>query len=174
MLQLSAFWPHVGALQAASSLPVVCGWSSPSWVARETELGECPDLQDGELLHPVNYRGCSHAKQELKCRRNLWVTAHGSAWRTVFIEYITPDRTFSAALHSSNQQHPWQPLQQKQWQSSGKNTHHDINQITGQSVQAKNVNSNAAGDWFLVFTMVQQIMTTLWWCDRKGKGCYHN
>jgi hypothetical protein len=42
-----------------------------------------------------------------------------------------------------------------------KNTHQDISEISGQSVQAKNVSINATGDMFLTFTMVQEIMTEL-------------
>jgi Cdc6-like AAA superfamily ATPase len=37
----------------------------------------------------------------------------------------------------------------------------DTNQISGQSVQAKNVNVHAMDDIFFVFTMVQNIMTEL-------------
>jgi hypothetical protein len=37
--------------------------------------------------------------------------------------------------------------------------HQDTNQISGQSVQAKSVNINGMADVFLVFTVVQQIMT---------------
>jgi hypothetical protein len=44
-------------------------------------------------------------------------------------------------------------LQQKQ--------HQDANQISGESVQVKNVNSNTTEDVFLAFTTVQQIMTCL-------------
>jgi hypothetical protein len=63
-----------------------------------------------------------------------------------FSKYTTPDRSFAAALHTSNQQ---QPLQQKQQQSSGKIMHQDTNQISGQSVQAKNVNIHATHNVFM-------------------------
>jgi 3'-phosphoadenosine 5'-phosphosulfate (PAPS) 3'-phosphatase len=43
-----------------------------------------------------------------------------------------------------------------------KNTHHDTNRISGQSVQAKNVVIiNATADVFLVLTTLKQIMTEL-------------
>jgi hypothetical protein len=65
------------------------------------------------------------------------VTTPGSADRTFFSQYSTPDRSFAAALRSSDQQ---QPSKQKQQQSSGKHTHQHTNQTSGQSVQTKNVN----------------------------------
>jgi hypothetical protein len=89
------------------------------------------------------------------------VTTLGSARRTLFLKYTTPDRSFAAALRSFDQQHRQQPLQQKQQQSSRKNMHQDTNQISGQSVQAKNVNIHATDDVFLAFTMVQHIMAEL-------------
>jgi hypothetical protein len=39
--------------------------------------------------------------------------------------------------------------------------HQGINQISGQSMQAKNVNINAMDDVFLAFTMAWHIMTEL-------------
>jgi hypothetical protein len=41
----------------------------------------------------------------------------------------------------------------------GKNTHQDTSQVSGQSEQAKNVNSNATDEVFLTSTSVQQVMT---------------
>jgi hypothetical protein len=58
-------------------------------------------------------------------------------------------------------EHQQHPSQQKQQQFSGKITYHDGNQISGQSVQAKNISSNATGDVLLAFAVVQQIMTEL-------------
>jgi hypothetical protein len=64
-------------------------------------------------------------------------------------------------LRSSDQQLPLQPSQQKQQQPTGKNTHHNTNQISSHSVQAKNININATDAAFIAFTVVQQIMTEL-------------
>jgi hypothetical protein len=86
---------------------------------------------------------------------------HGSAGKTFFSKYTTPDRSFTTALHSSHQQHVQQPSQQKQQQSSGLSMYQDTNKISNQSVQAKNVNINATDNMFLTFTMVQQIRTEL-------------
>jgi hypothetical protein len=100
-------------------------------------------------------------QNKLQCRRNLQATTPGSAWWTFFLKFTTPDRSFTGVLCNSDQQHPQQPSQQKQQQSSGKNMHQDTSQISGQSVQAKNVNVNATDDVFLAFTMEQQIMMEL-------------
>jgi hypothetical protein len=40
------------------------------------------------------------------------------------------------------------------------NMHQDINQTSSQSVNAKNINSNAT-DMFLAFTMVEKVVTEL-------------
>jgi hypothetical protein len=74
---------------------------------------------------------------------------------------MTPDRSFAIALRSCDQKNLQQPSQQKQQQSSGNNKHQDTNQISGQSVQAKNVNTNAMEDAFLAFAVVQQTMAEL-------------
>jgi hypothetical protein len=100
-----------GALQAASSLPVVWGSSVPTCC-------NC-DLQDEEVPHPASCRGCSHAKQGLHRRRNLRTKTLGSGERTFFSKYITPDRSFATPICSIGSN------QQKQQQSSGKITHHD-------------------------------------------------
>jgi hypothetical protein len=58
-----------------------------------------------------------------------------------------------------------QPQEQRPQQQQKKPAvHHEqqaTSQASGQSVQAKNVNSNAMDDMFVAFTMVQQIMTGL-------------
>jgi hypothetical protein len=137
-------------------------------VPRKTELKECVptccncDLQDRESPHPASYRERSHAKQELQRRRNLQVTTPGSA-RTFLLEITTPDRSFTAALQSSNQQHPQQPSPPPPpKESSGKNMQQDTNQISGQPqpVHTKNVKNNST-DVFLALIMVQQIITEL-------------
>jgi delta 1-pyrroline-5-carboxylate dehydrogenase len=124
-------------------------------VPRETELSECPNLLQlrsaiGESPHSASYRGCSLAKQELQRRRNLRAKASAS-------NYATPDRAVSSALCRSEQQ----PSQKMATDFKKKNTHQDTNQISGQSVQAKNVNINATDLVFLAFTTVQQTMTKL-------------
>jgi hypothetical protein len=53
MLKLAAIWSYLGALQAATSLPV-----QPSGLSRETEIKEYPNLlqvvlEGGEISAPV-------------------------------------------------------------------------------------------------------------------------
>jgi hypothetical protein len=57
----------------------------------------------------------------------------GTAGRTFFSEYTTPNQSFAAALHSSDQQHPQQPSQQKQQVFRKKNIHQNTNKISGQA-----------------------------------------
>jgi exopolysaccharide biosynthesis protein len=113
------------------------------------------NLQDGKSPHSASYRGCSHAKQELQRRRKLRAKTSAS-------KYATQDRAFASALRSSEQQHPQQPSQKNGNSLQDKNTHQDTNhQISGQSVQAENVNINATDGVLLAFAMVQQVMTKL-------------
>jgi hypothetical protein len=70
-LQLSALWPHLGALQAASSLSVVWRWSAQ------------------RVSGPS-----SHAEQELQRRRNPWATTG----RTSFSKYTTPNRWLATPI----------------------------------------------------------------------------
>jgi hypothetical protein len=83
----------------------------------------------------------------------------GTTGRTFFSKYTTPDWSFASALHSS-----MQPQEQRPQQHKKPAVHHiqqATSQASGQSVQAKNVNSNAMDDMSVTFTMVQQIMTGL-------------
>jgi hypothetical protein len=76
--------------------------------------------------------------------------------------YRSRNGIIHCCLRSCDQQNRQQPSQQ----SSGNNKHQDTNQISRQSVQAKNVNISATKDVFLAFTVVKQA--------RKRKGCCHN
>jgi hypothetical protein len=98
---LVTFWCTAASLLAA----VLWGWTSPSRVPRGTEHRQCLNLQDGESPHPTSYRDCSHAKQELQRRRNLGATTEGSAGRIFFSKFTAPDRSFPAALASSDRHH---------------------------------------------------------------------
>jgi hypothetical protein len=68
-----------------------------------------------------------------------------------------------------------QQLQQQRRQSSGHGAQQVTNQISGQSIHAKNVISDTMDDMFVAYNMVQQIMTGAirpW--VRRRKGCRHN
>jgi hypothetical protein len=82
------------------------------------------------------------------------------------------DQLFVAALHHSEEQCHQQPPQMQQ--SSEHHMYQDSNQVSGQSLQAQNINSNARGDTLAAITIVQQIMTELLCCDRTRKGYCHN
>jgi hypothetical protein len=159
MLQLSAFWPHLGALQAASSLSVVWEWTAPSWVP-----WDCPNVLQlrparREIAAPVTLQRLRNYSAVGTCGRQH----RGQQGGRFFSKYTTPDRSFVAALRSSDRQQPWQ-----------KKLHRDTNQIAGQPVQAKNVTINATDYVFLAFTMVKQITTAcsfqLFVILRKGCG----
>jgi hypothetical protein len=66
-------------------------------------------------------------------------------------------------VRSSYQQQQQQPSQHKQQQFSCKKYASDSNKTSGQSVQARNVNSssNATGDMFPAFTTVLQFMAEI-------------
>jgi hypothetical protein len=96
-------------------------------------------------------RECNHAKQELQRRRNLRTTAPGSDV-LLEIQNHTPV-IFAAPISSVDSNHHNKNsncLQEK-------NTHQDTNQISGQSVQAKNLNTDAMDDVFLAFTMCSRL-----------------
>jgi hypothetical protein len=132
-------------------------------VPRETELKECPHLLQ---LQPARQRIAAHSKLQRLQSCKLGITVYkelvGDNSRvsrkytllkmhnTRSIIHCCSSKLRSAASASINTT--------KQQQSSGKNTHQDTNQISGQSVKAKIVNSNARKDMFLAFTTVQQIM----------------
>jgi hypothetical protein len=50
MLQLPAFWSHLGELQAAFSLPVVRGWTPPWGEPRRTEPAAIATCKKGNRL----------------------------------------------------------------------------------------------------------------------------
>lgn len=125
VLQLSSFWPHVGALEAVSQLPVV--WGCPE----KQNWGSVPtccscDLQHRESSPPGSGRGSSHGEHELHRRWNIWATAPGSARRTFFPKYITlmyyrccPSQLRSATVFRKE------------------NTHQDTNEASDQPVHDK-------------------------------------
>jgi hypothetical protein len=131
-------------------------------VSRETELRQHSILPQ---LRPAR-RGIA-AQRLQSCKTGITAQKEpagnkiGSEKRTFFSK-CTPDQSLTTALRSSDQQNQQQPSPPQQQQLLGNNMHQDTNQTSGQSVQVKNVNSNAMdGDMFLAFTMVQQIMTEL-------------
>jgi hypothetical protein len=67
---------------------------------RETSIPHCCScqLKDGERPHPSNYRGCSHAKDELQRKRMQRPSNRGQEARKVSPEYVVPGKSFAEAL----------------------------------------------------------------------------
>jgi hypothetical protein len=67
--------------------------------------------QKGRKPHPSNYRGCSHAKEEI-CRRKIPRPPKSNTGRAFSSKYITPGVSFAEALQSkadqTQQSHPRQ------------------------------------------------------------------
>jgi hypothetical protein len=68
-------------------------------------------LKDDDSPHPANYRGCSHAKEELQRRENQSTTNQESSGRFFFSKYTTPERSFPSVLRI--------PVEEKQKVSVG-------------------------------------------------------
>jgi hypothetical protein len=120
-------------------------------------------LAEGEKPHPSNYRGCSHARDEMR-NRKAQRTPKTTTGRVFSSHLTTQGVSFAAALRSSPDQlqrpHPHNaaaagpataeqrriqaPMQQQQ-------------QNTGQSAQASNGNSASLDNMFRVASVVQQI-----------------
>jgi hypothetical protein len=61
-------------------------------------------LAEGENPHPVNYRGCRHAKEQLQ-RKKSQKTPKTTAARVFTSTLATPGVSFAAALHGTRDQH---------------------------------------------------------------------
>jgi hypothetical protein len=121
-------------------------------------------LAEGETPHPSNYRGCSHAQDEIR-KRKAKRAPKPTTGRVFSSSHATPGVSYAAALKNPTQPQPRQvaepapagveqsrvppPAQQR------------LRQQTGQSVQADNVNSTSLNNMFRVASVVQQIMTGL-------------
>jgi hypothetical protein len=118
---------------------------------------------DGEKPHPSNYRGCSHAKEEIR-RRKAQRTPNNTSGRVFSSNYTTPGLSFAAALRNNAEQlkqpHPQQVPVAGPAAVRKTNTPTPVQQLdAGQSVPAPDVNSLPLDNMFRVVTVVQQIMT---------------
>jgi hypothetical protein len=118
--------------------------------------------KDGESPQQASYRGRRPAKIGIKKRRrkllsnNTGVSQHGghSSRNTQHLIDHSP-LPFAASISSNHHNRT------SKFRGEKKKTHQNKNKISGQSVQAKNVNINAMDDMLLVFTVVRHIMTEL-------------
>jgi hypothetical protein len=120
-------------------------------------------LAEGEKTHPSNYRGCSHAKEEMH-RWKIPMASKPNTGRASSSKYIMPGMSFTEALQSkadqTQQSHPCQDaaaasatMDQPRVQIPPKW------QEEGQSVPAPTVNSLPLDNMVRVVTAVQQFMT---------------
>jgi hypothetical protein len=121
-------------------------------------------LAEGEKAHPANYRGCRHAKEELQ-KRKTQRTPKTTTGRVFSSKVTTPGVSFAAALRGRNEQQQ-RPLNQDQVAGPSTKDRPSLpaavpQQKSGQSVEARNVNSEPLDNMLRVVTVVQQIMTEL-------------
>jgi hypothetical protein len=87
-------------------------------------------LKDRESPHPTDYRGCSHAKEELQHRKNQRMSKRRSSEKT-FSKYIKPKRYFACALRRSVESK--QPSE-NQKESAGRQKKQVANKASSQSM----------------------------------------
>jgi hypothetical protein len=114
-------------------------------------------LAEGEKAHPANYRGCKHAKEEMR-KRKPQTTPKPTAGRVFSSNPVKPHLSFAAALRGQGSQ----PLYEEAPATSNSEpeTSNPTVQKPGQSVQAPTVNSDSL-EMFGALSVVQQIMAEL-------------
>jgi hypothetical protein len=124
-------------------------------------------LGEGEEPHPSNYRGCSHAREELR-KKKLQRAPKPPTGRVFSSRTTSPGVSFAAALRANTQQQQAPHLVPQASKSKvaemGTPAPVMVNQQqkeSGQSAQASNVSSASLNNMFRVATAVQQIMTEL-------------
>jgi hypothetical protein len=113
-------------------------------------------LVDGEKAHPDNYRGCKHAKEEMR-KKKPQGTPKTTSGRVFSSNPVKPHLSFAAALRGQADTQPQQEAAANSTSPSGIKTKE---QALGQSVQAPNVNNDSL-DMFRAFSVVEQIMAEL-------------
>jgi hypothetical protein len=117
---------------------------------------------DREEPHPSNYRGCSHAKEEMQ-KRKLQKAPKTTMGRVFSFIQITPGLFFMVVLHSDSQQQqqPQLPSVEQACPATMGEMRHS-QQVPSQSVQVPNANSSSVNDIFkVVTTIVEQIIREL-------------
>jgi hypothetical protein len=121
-------------------------------------------LLEGDKPHPANYRGCTHAKEELQ-KKKTQRTPNTTTGRVFSSNLTMPGVSFVVALRGSTAQEqdpqacqvpvadPVTGIQ------SRKPAPGQQQQTSGQSVRVQNVNSQPLDNMLRVVTVVQQIMT---------------
>jgi hypothetical protein len=114
---------------------------------------------EGEKLHPANYRGCRHAKEELQRKKSQKLPKTTTVM--VFSSTLTtPGVSFAAALRGSKEQSQRPPAPQVPAAVEKPSALASVRQQeSGESVPASSVNSLPLNNMFRVITVVQQIMS---------------
>jgi hypothetical protein len=60
-------------------------------------------LAEGEKAHPANYRGCRHAKEEMR-KKKPQRTTNPTTGRVFATKFINPSVSFAAALRGHTEQ----------------------------------------------------------------------
>jgi hypothetical protein len=141
-------------------------------------------LVEGETAHPANYRGCRHAKEELRRKKQPQGTPKHTTGRVFSSTLTKANVSFAAALRGQTDQQRQQeepasrPVTQRTHKEAAprgqteQRTHREKAETgpetpkprrneTGQSVPATSVNSEPLDNMCRVITVVQQIMTEL-------------
>jgi hypothetical protein len=113
-------------------------------------------LAEGEKAHPANYRGCKHAKEEIR-KKKPQGTPKTTSGRVFSSNPVKLHLSFTAALRGQADKQPQQKLAANSCNTSAPKP---TEQTTGQSVQAPNVNSDSL-DMIRAITVAQQIMVDL-------------
>jgi hypothetical protein len=142
-----------------------CGGGHLHKECPEKENAACCNCQlvEREKLHPANYRGCRHVREELQ-RRKLQRTPKTTSGRVFSSNLTTPCVSFMAALQGSTaqQQRPQAcqvPMADPPAGVKSSTPAPGQQQKSGQSVWAPIVNSQPLDSMFRVVTVVQQYMT---------------
>jgi hypothetical protein len=121
---------------------------------------------EGEKAQPANYRGCSHAKEEMQKRKGQR-TKKPAAGRVFSSTLTTTGVSFAAALRGRREDQQQPAARQVMAAPSAPEPSTSAppplpkQQATGQSVPAPNVNSMPLDNMLRAITVVQQIMTEL-------------
>jgi hypothetical protein len=120
-------------------------------------------LVDGQEPHPSNYRGCRHAKEEMRKRKSQG-TAKTTTGRVFSSSHTSPEPFATVLCSNTQQQQPQmssvaQAFPAIMGEMSAPLPWGTTNNYT-KSVQAPNANSSSLNDMFKVLsTIFQQIMT---------------
>jgi hypothetical protein len=122
-------------------------------------------LAEGENPHSSNYRGCSHAKEEIRRRKSQKEpkVKRGSVFSS---NYTTPGLAFAAALRNNAEKLQQPQIRQVAVATESTGIHVNASaplqqKEAGQSVPVHSVNNEPIDDMYRVITVVQQIMTEL-------------